>query len=88
MGDFTDHTDAEALAPFKGSRLRFDFKRDRRGEAFRLLILSMVSKKLLITSLSTALRSGLLKQRLDQAVSSCDTPVASNRPFEIVAVDS
>lgn len=34
MGDFNDHTDAAALAPFLNSGLNFEFKRDDRGEAF------------------------------------------------------
>lgn len=34
MGDFNDHADAAALAPFKNSSLNFDFKRDHRGEPY------------------------------------------------------
>ena len=34
MGDFNDHADAAALAPFLNSGLNFEFKRDDRGEAF------------------------------------------------------
>ncbi|MGN7802498.1 endonuclease/exonuclease/phosphatase family protein [Ensifer sp. 22521] len=34
MGDFNDHADAEALAPFRNSSLGFTFLRDHRGEAF------------------------------------------------------
>jgi|GEM_PF-6976494 len=34
MGDFNDHSDSEALEPFKSSSLHFAFQRDHRGGAY------------------------------------------------------